>query len=83
MVVKDCEGKGGIAMLWRRGVDVTLWNVSKYHIDMDVKEDDGREWRFTGAYGEPQTELRDCTLANIEGPNYGAHKAMAVSGRFQ
>lgn len=70
-------------MLWRRGVDVTLWNFSMYHIDMDVKEDDGREWRFMGVYGEPQTELRDRTLANIEGPNYGAHKVVAISGRFQ
>jgi hypothetical protein len=53
MVVKDCEGKGGgIAVLWRRGVDVTLRNFSKYHIDMDVKDDEGREWRFTGVYGE-------------------------------
>jgi hypothetical protein len=59
MVVKDCEGKGGgIAVLWRRGVDVALHNYSKYHIDMDVKDENGREWRFTGVYGEPQIDLR-------------------------
>jgi hypothetical protein len=62
MVVKDCEGKGGgIAVLWRRGVDVTLRNFSKYHIDMDVKDDEGREWRFTGVYGESQSDLKDFT----------------------
>jgi hypothetical protein len=53
MGVKDCEGKGGgIAVLWRRGVDVMLRIFLKYHIDMDVKDDEGREWRFTGVYGE-------------------------------
>lgn len=36
------------------GIDVTLRNYSKYHIDMDIQEDDGRVWRFTGVYGEPQ-----------------------------
>jgi hypothetical protein len=34
---------------------------SKYHIDAIIKEDDGFEWRFTGVYGEPKTELRDAT----------------------
>lgn len=28
-------------MLWRRGVDVNLRGMSKYHIDVDVKEDGG------------------------------------------
>lgn len=45
--------KEGIAVLWRRGVDVTLRNYSKYHIDMDVLEEDGRQRRFTGVYREP------------------------------
>lgn len=66
MVVKDCEGKGrGIAVLWRRGVDVTLRNYSKYHIDMDVKDDEGREWRFTGVYGESQSDLKDFTWQTL------------------
>lgn len=60
MMVKDCEGKGGgIAVLWRRGVDVTLRNYSKYHIDMDIREDDGVLWRLTGIYGEPRSDLRE------------------------
>lgn len=49
--------KGGIAVFWRRGVDVALRNFSKYHIDMDVKDENGGEWRFTGVYGEPQPDL--------------------------
>jgi exonuclease III len=56
MVVKDAVGKGGMAVLWRRGIDLTLRNTSKYHINMDVKEDDGVEWRFTGIYGEAHSD---------------------------
>ena len=46
-------------MLWRRGVDVVPRNFSKYHIDMDVKDEDGREWRFIGVYGEPHTDSKE------------------------
>jgi exonuclease III len=54
MLVHDCGGQGGgIAVLWRRGVDVSLRTMSKYHIDMDIKGTNGGSWRFTGLYGEP------------------------------
>jgi len=42
-----------------RGIDVTLRNVSKYHIDVDVKEENRDEWRFIGVYGESHTEHKD------------------------
>ena len=57
LVVKDCVGaSGGLAMLWRKGVNVTLKSYSRYHIDVVVKEDDGKVWRLTGMYGEPKAE---------------------------
>jgi hypothetical protein len=31
---------------------------SKNYIDMVIKEDDGRRWRFTGIYGESRAELK-------------------------
>jgi exonuclease III len=60
MVVKDCEGqgKGGIAVLWRRGIDVSLRSMSKYHIDVDIEDGGGGSWRFIGVYGEAQSDLR-------------------------
>jgi hypothetical protein len=62
MVVKDCVGKGGgLAVFWLRGIDVVLRNFSDNHIDVDVCEDDGYKWRFTGIYGFPQTEDRHKT----------------------
>lgn len=48
-------------MLWRRGIDVSLRNVSQYHIDMEIVEPDGFEWRFTGVYGESYSDLKHKT----------------------
>ena len=50
--VQGSGWKGGMTVFWRTGVDVTLRNMSKYHIDMEVKGEDGYGWRFTGVYGE-------------------------------
>lgn len=49
----------GIAMLWRRGVDLVLQSIkSKNHTDMEVLETGGGWWRFTRVYGEPYSELK-------------------------
>ena len=46
MVVVKGDGRGGgIAMLWRKGVNMILRN---YSINIDVVADDGFSWRFTG-----------------------------------
>ena len=59
MVAVDSVGKGGgIAVLWRGGIDVMIRGKSKNYIDMVIKEDDGRRWRFTGIYGESRAELK-------------------------
>ncbi|KAJ1296995.1 hypothetical protein BS78_01G344600 [Paspalum vaginatum] len=50
VVVKDCVGCSGGLVL-----------ISKYHIDVVVKEEDGREWRLTGIYGEPRAEEKEKT----------------------
>jgi hypothetical protein len=54
MEVVDCVGKGGggIAVLWRRGIDLVLKSKSKNHIDVEVTKIGGISWRFTGFYGE-------------------------------
>ena len=53
--------KGGIVVLWRRGVDVSLRNFPDNHIDMDIKEADGSVWRFTRVYGFPQADEKHRT----------------------
>ncbi|MBA0636311.1 hypothetical protein Godav_029103 [Gossypium davidsonii] len=47
------DGKsGGLAVMWREGVRVTVQNYSNYHIDTLVDVNDGQMLRFTGFYGQ-------------------------------
>jgi hypothetical protein len=58
--------KGGIAVFWWRGINVSLRGLSQYYIDVDVKEDDGIAWRFTGVYGEAQSQLKHRTWQQLK-----------------
>jgi hypothetical protein len=50
MIVKDCVGRsGGLAIFWRKGINVHVRGISRLYID-------GFLWRFTGFYGEPEGE---------------------------
>ena len=60
--VKDSVGsRGGLALFWRKGIDLTVQSMSRYHIDAIIREEDGFEWRFTGIYGESRSELKETT----------------------
>lgn len=59
MVVKDCVGKGGgLAVFWKKEVNVHVCMLSKFYIDVDITEADGFVWRFTGFYGEPCSDKK-------------------------
>lgn len=60
MWVEDCKGKsGGLALFWRREINVTVRWSGRMHIDTVVEEKDGYKWRLTGIYGEPQTGKKE------------------------
>ncbi|EEE51789.1 hypothetical protein OsJ_33245 [Oryza sativa Japonica Group] len=62
LVVKDCQGKsGGLAVFWKKEINLRLRTVSRLFMDVDVMEDDGFWWRFTGVYGEPRSDKKDLT----------------------
>jgi len=62
MVVKDSVGaKGGLALFWKKGVDLRVLSWSRYHIDSLIKEEDGGTWRFTDIYGESRSEEKEKT----------------------
>jgi exonuclease III len=61
MLAHKGDGKGGVAVFWRRGINVSLRSLSQYYIDLDVREEDGFLWRFTGVYGEAQSDLKHRT----------------------
>ena len=59
MVVKDCEGlSGGLALFWKNSVNLKAGLKLKYHIDVEITEEDGFIWRFTGIYGEPKSDAK-------------------------
>jgi exonuclease III len=60
MLSKPCVGKsGGIALFWRKGLDVTPQAILKY--DIVVVNSEKGSWRFTGLYGEPHSDKKDTT----------------------
>ncbi|WVZ62142.1 hypothetical protein U9M48_011922 [Paspalum notatum var. saurae] len=62
MVAKDSvRASGGLAVFWRKGIDLAVKSMSKYHIDMIIKEEDDFEWRFSGIYGESRSEEKEKT----------------------
>ncbi|MBA0699135.1 hypothetical protein Goari_000795, partial [Gossypium aridum] len=49
---------GGLAMLWKDGVNVTIQNYSSHHIDSLVRMESHNNIRFTGFYGHANPNLR-------------------------
>jgi hypothetical protein len=62
MVARDSDGaSGGLALLWRNGIDLTVKSLSKYHIDAVIKGEDGISWWFTWIYGESKNDEKEKT----------------------
>ena len=49
---------GGLALLWKKEVDMWVDSFSNYHIDSIVHGGSKNAWRLTGFYGEPDTNHR-------------------------
>ena len=49
---------GGLVLLWKEEIRITVEDSSKYCIDVLVENNAPQEWRFTGFYGEPVTAKR-------------------------
>ena len=54
-VCRDTRG-GGIVIFWKKDVDFSLGTFSPNHIDGILNKGKEDEWRFTGFYGEPETQ---------------------------
>lgn len=54
----------------------------KNYIDMDVVEEDGFLWRFTGIYGEPQTENKHRTWKLMRDLHAGRIRPWLCAGDF-
>ena len=50
---------GGLAMFWRKEVNLEIRSYSRHHIDAVVTEEaSGFRWRLTSFYGHPETHRR-------------------------
>ncbi|KAL6182497.1 hypothetical protein ACLB2K_043916 [Fragaria x ananassa] len=79
-VIRQKGGKrvgrgGGLCIMWNDDIKLELRSFSESHIDVTVKEEDGkRVWRFTGVYGRPKSEERHLTwdlLKKLDGQDNG------------
>ena len=53
-IVKKLGLGGGLALLWKEGVDVCVINHTDNHILAKIVEDDDFTWFLTGFYGWPK-----------------------------
>ena len=58
LVIPSHGRSGGLALLWRKEVNVDVQSFSDRHIDAIVTEDRGFKWRITGFYGNPEVHRR-------------------------
>ncbi|KAL0408431.1 UNVERIFIED_CONTAM: putative mitochondrial protein [Sesamum radiatum] len=62
LTVDPVGRSGGLALLWKKSVIVSIQSYSNRHIDASVQIDDQQQtWRFSGIYGEPETSNRKKT----------------------
>ena len=83
LVVKDYKGKsGGLAIFWRKEINLQLRGISRFYIDADVVETDGFIWQFTGFYGEPKTDQKDLSWKPMRSLNASRRRPWLCVGDF-
>ncbi|XVE95720.1 hypothetical protein REPUB_Repub02eG0123500 [Reevesia pubescens] len=60
LFVVDCNGRsGGLAVLWKDTIDVSLQTYSQWHIDLEIRPEGNLDvYRFTGFYENLKTSQR-------------------------
>ena len=62
---------GGLTMLWSSDIAINIASYSQHHIDAEICNEGGQNWRCTGVYGHPETTQKRHTwtlmkrLANL------------------
>ena len=83
-IVVASEGRsGGLALLWKPDVKVTVRFINRWYIDavIDSGGDIG-EWRLTGFYGNPSTHKRTESWETLKGLGQQTNKVWACIGDF-
>lgn len=83
MVAKDCDGRsGGLAIFWKREINLHVHTASRRYIDPEVEEKDGFVWRLTGMYGDPRTNHKDFTWKAMRTLNAERRRPWLCLGDF-
>jgi exonuclease III len=83
VTVDSIRARGGLALFWKKEIDVTIKSFSNYHIDSVIKEEDGLLWRFTGIYGESRSEEKEATWELLRTLRVQNDLPWLCSGGFQ
>ena len=66
MIECSREGRrGGVAIFWKKEVDVDVDSYSPNHIDAIVNKGKDDAWSFTGFYGKPDTNNHHVSWATL------------------
>ena len=78
------QGKGGgLAMFWRKEVNLEIKSFSRHHIDAVVTEEGfGFKWRLTSFYGHPKTHWRKESCRYLDTLNRQFHLPCLCFGDF-
>lgn len=59
MFTVNCRDRsGGLMLFWKDPLEIIIQSYSQGHIDCQVQHS-GKKWRFTGFYGNPNTNIRN------------------------
>ncbi|TYH19510.1 hypothetical protein ES288_A05G357600v1 [Gossypium darwinii] len=80
----DSAGKsGGLALLWRDGLDVLVQNYSNFHIDSLVRLENEDVLRFTGFYGQTASRSRQQAWDILRRVHHKVNEGWIVGGDFK
>ena len=58
VAVDSNDKRGGLGLIWRNDIQVTLQAYNNHMIDVRIQEDDSTMWHFTGLYRHPSVAER-------------------------
>ncbi|KAJ8438338.1 hypothetical protein Cgig2_013386 [Carnegiea gigantea] len=72
---------GGVALLWKKGLDVSLISISLNHVDVTAKNiGSPSEWHFTGIYEYPETHNKNKTCDLLKDLSEHSHLPRLIGG---
>ncbi|XP_075636847.1 uncharacterized protein LOC142609101 [Castanea sativa] len=59
VIVKNPNAGGGLALLWKKDINLEIINYTVNHVLALVTEEDGFKWYLTGFYGWPEAQNKE------------------------